>query len=164
LNRTRETGSPRNGRNDDDDAAPSVAEALERARHHARAATGEALEAARALLDAAALLTGGEPADQHRLLALLAQGLEALTARLASGVGAATPELVRALTDALDAEIARWEARADDDAEARAVLRAFLGLRELLWELGVRPTRGARSRGAASVQRRRVVERVPVQG
>ena len=35
-------------------------------------------------------------------------------------------------------EIERWEARSARDPDARAVLRAFLGLRELLWELGLR--------------------------
>lgn len=164
MNRTRETERPQSGRDREADSAPSVEQALERARRHARAAAAEALEAARALLDAAALLTSGAPADRNRVLASLAQGLETLTAQLAPGDGEAPPELLRALTDALDAEIARWEARADDDAEARAVLRAFLGVRELLWELGVRPARGKRSRGATPVRRRRAVERVPVQG
>jgi hypothetical protein len=87
--------------------------------------------------------------------------------------------LLSALAEALDAEIARWEARARDDAEARAVLRAFLGVRELLWELGLRrrdsapagpeaerraPTSGAASRSPRPVRRRARVQRVPVEG
>jgi hypothetical protein len=53
---------------------------------------------------------------------------------------------------ALDAEIARWEASSRDDPEARAVLRAFLGVREILWEVGLRPlTRdGAGARGPSA--------------
>jgi len=165
LKRSRETGASQSRPDGGGDAsAPSVEEALQRVRRHARAAAAEALEAARALLDVAALATSGVPAEAHRLLAQLSASLELLAERLASDDVDAAPELVRALTDALDAEIARWEARAHDDAEARAVLRAFLGLRELLWELGVRPTRGERSRTATSVRRKRKVERVPVQG
>ena len=51
------------------------------------------------------------------------------------------------MVEALDAEIARWEERAKTDDDARAMLRAYLGLREILWELGVRPesARGKRS-------------------
>ncbi len=44
----------------------------------------------------------------------------------------------------LDDEIGRWETRGRDDPEARAVLRAFLGVREILWEFGLRPSRAER--------------------
>ena len=74
----------------------------------------------------------------------------------------------------LEAEIERWEARAGDDPEARAVLRAFLGLRELLWEFGIRPS-GSRTgsetgnsfrsrRGTARRSRPRRVQRVEIEG
>jgi ribosomal protein S12 methylthiotransferase accessory factor YcaO len=151
----------------------SVEAALARAARHARNAAVEALEAVRALLDAAALLTQGVPAGSHAALSRAAEWL----AHLAQGIA---PEaegemaLTRALAEALDAEIARWEARAQEDADARAVLRAFLGLRELLWELGVRPppadpppgdSRADEPRPRANDgTRRRRVERVPVQG
>ena len=119
------------------------------------------------------------PSEASRLLAPLAQLLENLAQGLAPDSDALSAPLLEALADALDAEIARWEARARDDAEARAVLRAFLGVRELLWELGLR--RGARAPdapGAAPgdpgpahgpptprpVRRRPRVQRVPVQG
>ena len=46
--------------------------------------------------------------------------------------------VLRALADGLDSEIERWEARSREDAEARSVLRAFLAVREVLWELGTR--------------------------
>ncbi len=157
MARTREGGTPRD-RPDGQGASaePSVEEALARARRHARAAVGEGLEAVRALLEAAALATPGVPTGAQRLLSLASDALQELAATL----GAED----RVTQAALDAEIARWEARARDDTEARAVLRAFLGLRELLWELGVRPEGGARARGAKRARARRKVERVPVQG
>ncbi|MDH3520815.1 MAG: hypothetical protein OEM49_10200 [Myxococcales bacterium] len=159
--RGRETSQQRSG-DGHGGADPSVAEALARARRHARAAAAEFVEALRALLDAAALATGGASGAADGALGRASSALEALAAALASDGRSADPALVRVLADALDAEIARWEARSRDDAEARAVLRAFLGLRELLWELGVRPTRGERARGTQPVRKRRV-ERVPVQ-
>ena len=130
------------------------------------------------MLDAAALASSGLPSDASRLLAPLAQLLESLAQGLAPDSAAVSAPLLAALADALDAEIARWEARARDDAEARAVLRAFLGVRELLWELGVRrPQRRRKSRCRARrlrsvqgphaphpVRRRPRVQRVPVQG
>ena len=76
------------------------------------------------------------------------------------------------LAEALDGEIARWEIRARDDAEARSVLRAFLGLRELLWEFGIRvgdpPTREPRSAATRKSARpaarsRKKVQRIRVQ-
>jgi hypothetical protein len=158
MGRTRDSGT------DDPGPAPSAEEALARARRHARAAAGEGLEAVRALLEAAALATPGVPSGAQRLLSLASDTLEELAAALGAEDRATQASLGRALTEALDAEIARWEARARDDTEARAVLRAFLGLREVLWELGMRPERGARPRGAKRAHTRRKVERVPVQG
>jgi len=149
-------------------AAPpaTAAEALARARRHGRAALGEALQAVRALLDAASLASTGVPAEAHRSLSLAAKALEGAASGLTPDADGA---LAEALAGALDAEIARWEPRSDQDPEARAVLRAFLGLRELLWELGVRrtaataPGRGA-GRAAEPARRRPRVERVRVQG
>ena len=160
-------------------APADLAEALSRARQHARSAASEAVSAVHALLDAAALATSGLPSDASRLLAPLAQLLESLAQGLAPDADAMSAPLLAALADALDAEIARWEARGRDDAEARAVLRAFLGVRELLWELGLRRREhasqetGAASSGSGAdagpraprpVRRRPRVQRVPVQG
>jgi hypothetical protein len=160
-------------------APADVAEALARARQHARSSASEAVSAVHALLDAAALATSGLPSDASRLLAPLAQVLESLADGLAPDADLVSAPLLTALAEALDAEIARWEARARDDAEARAVLRAFLGVRELLWELGLRRRERARdATGAAPggsdagagaqpprpVRRRPRVQRVPVQG
>jgi hypothetical protein len=160
-------------------APADLAEALARARQHARSAASESVLAVHALLDAAALAASGLPSDASRLLAPLAQLLESLAQGLAPDADAVSAPLLEALAEALDAEIARWEARARDDAEARAVLRAFLGVRELLWELGLRRReRAPDAPGGAPgcpgpvegphaprpVRRRPRVQRVPVQG
>jgi hypothetical protein len=138
-----------------------VEEALRRAGRHARASLAEAIAATRALLDAASLAAVGVPSSDQQRLAGLASALDALALRLAGDEEGAP--LFSAVFDALDEEIARWEARSREDAEARPVLRAFLGLREILWELGVRPEgrRGTASQAEGSPPRR--VERVPVE-
>lgn len=155
-------------------AAPTrFEEALARASVHARRAAAEAARATRALLDAAAIGATGVPAAGHEPLRRAARWLD----RVAAGAGAGWPA---ALGAALDAEIGRWETRSRTDPEARAVLRAFLGLRELLWELGLRgpdaehesapepPHRNARTagpRGRADRPRgARRLERVPIDG
>jgi hypothetical protein len=160
-------------------APASTAEALARARQHARSAASEALAAVHALLDAASLASIGRPSDASGLLAPVAQLLESAALALAPDSDVVSAPLLSALAEALDAEIARWEARARDDAEARAVLRAFLGVRELLWELGLRrsdtapeagggaaraPRASEAPRGPRPIRRRPRVQRVPVQG
>lgn len=137
----------------------TVEEALARARRHGRAAVAEALAATHALLDAASLATSGRPSEAQRFLAPLAKALQDLSRSLAGDADPRAASLLTALADALDAEIGRWEARADaGDPDARAVLRTFLGVRELLWELGVRrpPDRPRPTRARARVQRVRV--------
>lgn len=137
-----------------EEAAPrvSAAEAVARARKHAYSAIAEALAAVCALLDASSLALSGEASASNTLLGPIARILEGLRAEFRGG--AATGEaaaLLRSIAEALDAEIARWEARAETDPEARAVLRAFLGLRELLWEFGIRRESDASGSGEASV-------------
>jgi len=122
----------------------SVEAALGRAARHGRRAAAEALLAARALLDALSLTLHGARADERRILGLAARTLDDLADGLAGG--ATRPGLLAAVAEALDVEIARWEARAGHDDHARAVLRAYLGLREILWELGVRRSERAGSR------------------
>jgi len=132
--------------------AESVEEALQRASTHARKALAEAVAACRALLDVVSLLAIDAPAPANRRLASLARILDDLTERLAPVAAApddASASLLLALADALDEEIARWEERARSDREARAVLRAFLGMREILWELGVRTAPSAPPPAAA---------------
>jgi len=157
------------------EAADTVAAALERASRHGRRAASEALLAARALLDALSLALHGAGPEERRILGLAARALDDVADALAGG--GARPGLLAAVADALDAEIGRWEARARRDGDARAVLRAYLGLREILWELGVRPA-GAEGRepegtprpDAAPGPKRRGrgrggrVQRVPVEG
>jgi hypothetical protein len=156
----------------------SPAEALAEARQHAQRAAAESAAALRALLDAAALATTGEPAAAGRL-APLAEVLERVATWLHPD-GAETGEAVlRALAAGLDAEIARWEARSREDPEARSVLRAFLAVREVLFEMSTRfaaapkdaaaPPEDAdtdeRSPRPRRVRRsRRRVERVTVEG
>ncbi|MDJ0785463.1 MAG: hypothetical protein QNK05_01575 [Myxococcota bacterium] len=117
----------------DREATESVADALARARRHARAAAAESLAAVHALLDAGALATTGMPAD-HSSLAPVAQWMGRLEAWLGSGAQA-DGALFDTLLDTLDSEILRWEQRSRAEPEARNVLRAFLAVRELLWEL-----------------------------
>ena len=111
----------------------SAEEALQRAAGHARRACAEALEAVRALLDAASLGLTGQTAEKHAAFAMFSQFLADLSGRVA----VKETDIVPLILDALSHEISRWEARSKEDPEARSVLRAFLGLREILWEFGV---------------------------
>ena len=136
------------------EAAPqSVDEALQRALRHGKAAAVEVLALLRALLDTVALATRGCATDEDPLLGPLAHLLEDLEAQLATDRGG-PPAALSALADALDEEIARWEERARNDSEARAVLRAFLGVRELLWEFGVRNA-GSKEGGESETKARK---------
>ena len=150
----------------------SVDDALQRAREHALLAAAEGLAAARALLDAASLATTGQPLADSGTFGLLSRGLDDLERALSGGAGAYSPPL-EALLDALEREIERWQARAENDRDARAVLRAFIGLREILWEMGVRrgdspapPSRGERPAEPPRdrPQPRRRVQRVDIRG
>jgi hypothetical protein len=165
-------------RQDETPPRESAAEAIARARHHTHSAIAEALAAVHALLDASSLVLSGEASESHALLGPIARILEGLRAEFSSG--GATGEaaaLLHSIAEALEAEIARWEARAKTDPEARAVLRAFLGLRELLWEFGIRreadtqkdkgeSKRSARkaSRSKSSRPKKSRVQRVTVEG
>ena len=141
--------SARNGPPPSDPPPESVEEALGQALRHGRNALAEGLLAGRALLDAASLAVSGRPAsaspgrapetEAARALSGLAGTLGSLAERLRADSPDASRHLIEALLEALDSEIGRWESNARNDPDARAVLRAFLGLRELLWELGMRP-------------------------
>ena len=124
---------------------PEFDEAVGRAREHLRRATLEGLEAATALLEAASSVSGTGPATEG-ISADLLRGIERILHGLRSNGRFAFPEAVTGpLEEALAREIARWEIRSKSDQAARPVLRAFLGLRELLWELGMRTTQTASS-------------------
>ncbi len=141
------------GRTRQGDAAPpvSAAEAVACARKHAYSAIAEALAAVRALLDASSLALTGEASASNTLLSPIARILEGLRAEFDdSETTAEAADLLRSIAEALDAEIARWEKRAETDPEARSVWRAFLGLRELLWEFGIRRESDASGSGETS--------------
>jgi len=107
-------------------------QALARARRHGLAAAAEAAAAVQALLDAA-LLAGEDTAQGG--LAALREALEGLRRRLDSDGGFDGGAIFNRLTATLDEEIRRWERKSREDESGRAVLRALLALRELLWEL-----------------------------
>lgn len=175
--RRRETKRADGGR-----ATPrSVEEALTRARNHVRTAFAEALLAARCVLDAASLGATGVPAEGHEALRRAAQWLDHAADAASGGATAEAARWLATVTEALDAEVARWEARSRIDPDARAVLRAFLSVRELLWEFGLRrgsdaappePAPGAPGRPRTPAAARRPqrrggatrLERVPVDG
>lgn len=124
-------------------------EALERARRHARSAGIELLAALRALVDAAALGWSGKPSEAHGALRTVARSIDDAIARLEDDWTGIPAPATKAVLHALDLEIARWEGRSAEDAEARAVLRTFLGLREILWEFGLRPAEATEPRPSA---------------
>jgi hypothetical protein len=157
----------------------NVAEALNRARLHGRAAAAESFAAVRALIDAAALTSGGRASDASRLLGPIAKLFESLGNELGVNAMDSSTRVLESIANAIDDEIAVWEERARTDTEARTVLRAFLGLREVLWEFGVRRASPTPGRGAADSNRTGArprtetprprpthprVQRVPVQG
>lgn len=133
----RARGSGRGGRNGESDA--SVRQALERAVEHAQLALSEGVASARALLDAASIGVSGGPAKDHAKLSELAWALDRISAALSGEAPTLRAAALNSLLAAVDREVARWEIRSRSDQDARAVLRAFLGLREILWEMGVRP-------------------------
>jgi len=163
---------------DDPEPPERAAEALARARKHAHAAIAEALAAVRALLDASSLVLSGETPASNTLLGPIARILEGLRAGFdASATTAEAAALLRSIAEALDVESARWEARAETDPEARAVWRAFFGLRELLWEFGIRresdasgsgkrskPAARKKGRSASTRRKQPRVQRVTVEG
>jgi len=114
-------------------------EALQRARTHLRNFTLEGLEAARALLEAARHASGLTAATPDSIVDQLQEQLEELIAALRNNASFVVPRaLAEPLGAAIDIEIKRWEERSQTDPDARLVLRAFLGMRELLWEVSAR--------------------------
>ena len=116
----------------------SVQEALERSLQHAGLALSEGVLAARALLDVASLGISGESAEDRPNLAEFARTLDQIADALAGKSPSLRAAILGVLLDAIESEIARWEVRSNSDEDARSVLRAFIGLREILWEMGIR--------------------------
>jgi hypothetical protein len=132
-------------------------EAIDRARRHLRNAARESLEASRALVDAALLagsrFGGEDDIGRGGLAGEVKRALDAWIAALESDKPFRMPEaLAEPLRRAVQTEIDRWEKRSIEDESARPVLRAFLGLRELLWELGMR-TEPSPAKGPSSADR-----------
>ena len=104
------------------------------------------------------------------MLGPLAKLFEGLIDDFGRDGGAGAGRILEAIATTVDDEISRWQERADDDVEARTVLRAFLGLREVLWELGVRRTAGRAGSQRAAAPRAKPptagprIQRVPVEG
>jgi hypothetical protein len=110
-------------------------EALQRARSHLRNSTLEGLEAVRALLEAAIHASGVLATSPDSLVSQLREQLDDLIAAVRNNTGFVMPHaFAEPLRTAMDAEIKRWEKRAQTDPDARLVLRAFLEMRALLWE------------------------------
>ena len=135
----------------------------------------------RALVDAGSLAATGASGDAHEAIAPALGWLRDLADRARTGAGRPGAAWADAVAEALDDEIERWEERSRHDPEARAVLRAFLGVRELLWEFGLRsqerdtqPRRREPARASASTDPARPratraanpvrLERVPIEG
>jgi len=118
---------------------PNVDQALERARAHLRQSMLEGLEGIRALLEAAALATEGTRPPAESLTGQIQAQIEDLLSALRDSASFSLPRaMAEPLSDAVEAEIRRWEERAKNDPDARLVLRAFLGMRELIWEFSNR--------------------------
>ncbi len=130
--------SSRESTRTDSPAPESASQALERARRHGRRAVAEALAALQALVDAATLGWSGMPREAQFALRSLSSLLDEQSQAFRDGGGDVPMPVMTAILDALDQEIGRWEKRASRDPDARAVLRTFLGLREILWEFGFR--------------------------
>jgi hypothetical protein len=126
--------------------AEELDEAVSRARAHLLSAWTEGIEAAQALLEAAGIATDRAGSTSGRATRPsappasdpLRAGLDDLMSALRrAGLLQPPPALMQSVSEALEHEIRRWEARSRNDPDARLVLRAFLVLRELSWELGM---------------------------
>ena len=132
----------------------SVQEALERSLQHAGLALAEGVLSSRALLDVASLGISGEPAEDQPHLAEFARTLDQIADALSGKSPSLRTAFLGVILDAVESEIARWEVRSSSDEDARSVLRAFIGLREILWEMGIRRDPPA-SRGGERAKTRR---------
>jgi len=130
-------------------APETVDEALARGLQHARNSASEALLAARALMDALSILLADQPVARHAEpsspIAHVAEAIERWARTLRGPTEAPDSPGLPAILEAVEIEIARWQERARSDTDARTVLRAFLGVREILWEFGEQPAPRSRS-------------------
>lgn len=128
-------------------------QALERAIDHASLALAEGVASARAALDASSLVVSGLPADSQPNLAELARTLDQIAGALSGESPSLRATAINTLLEAIDSEVSRWEVRSRSDQDARAVLRVYMGLREVLWEVGIRREAPDEQRRSASQQR-----------
>lgn len=119
-----------------DDKGPG--EALGRAAAHARRALSEALAALAALIEAGGRAALGPEAEKQEWLQPVLASLEGLRSSLEDADDRDARDLLASVHAAVDEQIRHWEGQSDQDPSARSVLRAFLALRELLWEFGAR--------------------------
>jgi hypothetical protein len=112
-----------------------VDQALQRARMHLRNSMLEGLEGLRALLEAVAHASGQTSASTDSLIGQIQTQIEDLISMVRDRASFVLPKIVLLpLNEAVETEIKRWQERAKHDPDARLVLRAFLGMRELIWE------------------------------
>ena len=138
----------------------SVEEALERARRHGLASAAEGLAALQALAEAGAL-AAGRSIDEGSL-ATLRDTLVRVRRWLDPDGGRDAASVLEGVSQALDEEIHRWEEKSKDDADARTILRAFLAVREVVWEFAARSDGRHASPAAAAAHS--APRRVPVEG
>jgi hypothetical protein len=89
-------------------------------------------------MDALSIHLVDEPVAIHAAadspLGMLSETLENWVENLGREPAEPIRKVLATLLDAIDQQIDLWEARSRSDPDARRVLRAFLGLREIIWE------------------------------
>ncbi len=143
-----------------ENAPDTVEEALARAQRHGRAAGAETLAALQALVEAGGL-AAGSPLDEGAL-ATLRETVVHLRRWLDPEGGRDAASVLAGVSQALDEEIQRWEEKSKDDSDARTILRAFLAVREVVWEFSSRAGAAGLERSPAPSQT--APRRVPVEG
>ena len=134
-------------------------EALGRAAAHGRRALSEALAALGALIEAGGRAALGPEAEQHEWLQPVLASLEGLRSSLEDDEDRDARDLLASVHAAVDEQIHHWERQSEKDPSARSVLRAFLAVRELLWEFGAR---GPDESGSSQPGEGRRLTRIPV--
>jgi hypothetical protein len=142
------------------EAAPeSVEEALARARQHGRAAAAEGLAALQALAEAGGLSLG--TSLDEGAIATLRETIQQVRRWLDPEGGRSAASVLEGVSQALDEEIQRWEEKSREDSEARTILRAFLAVREVVWEFA---SRGSDDGGGSASPAPTGPRRVPIEG
>ncbi len=162
ASRERDEHARRSGDGQTRGAPETLDQALARSLGHAGNSASEAVLVLRALMDALSIdlvdKTVAEHAEPDSPLAKMSEGLETWADALRIGSKNPSREAIDALLDALDHQIWQWEAKSRNDDDARGVLRAFLGIREIVWELGMalggRPSETKAKRGGKPRTRR----------